>query len=939
MLFALGVRLFWLTGVEGEEWVQKADTTMVRAIRTDSPRGEIFDRNGVLLAGNHSSYALDYSRSAMKNEQTNESVANLISILDSHNEKLIDDFPIKISKKGVYYYTFDTEIAKWLKAQKMPTDYTAEQAFNELRQQNDIESGLDAADAQKKLIELGVNPPISIKNMEFTEAGNKRTFLERFKLTGTEKKPVIPSAEEAFEKIVEFYDLDTQFPDMDNAQYRKILIIRSALTAQGYLRWMPIKVASDISEGTVIEIEERAHDIPGAEVVTESVRYYPQKTSASHIIGYLGKISEANQEKYVNELGYKPSDLIGLSGIEKSQESLLRGIDGMKQIQVDSTGEIIKQIGEQTTAKQGSDIILTLDMRLQKIAEDSIDRALSGIRIGGSFESEFGKYKFDEASPNAYVGAAVVVSVKTGEPLAIAALPDFDPNQFAEGISSEDWEALQGDNPRDPLSPRPLYNVAARTAVQPGSTFKPMTGMVAQKLGLDPYRTLYDIHTVEIGTQSYSCLGHHGYVNLFSAIQVSCNVYFYDIATGRDWSKNGADLGYASKISPDVITKYAKQFGLGIETGAEIDETITDPPTKEKKMSSTKALLKQKLLGEAEYLFEKDIVKDYEKLETNIDEIVGMADENPSLADIQSRLIELGVKKGEAYGAANDIKFSYFNFAQWTTGDEFNIAIGQGENAYTPLQMARYLATIGNGGKRNSLSLIKAIEGEGEVKRPKAKKADIDSQYIANVITGMRRVVTNGTLARGMAGLSMDVAGKTGTATREGHINPPDEVAYIKEHLSSINYALSWSKVEKEMKRLMKQYPRIYTSESIAVRKAVVNLSGRNFNTERIDAYKQSYADFAWTMALAPADDPEIAVVCLIVQGGPSSNSTPVARELIGQYFKLKAKDAKNKEPINYDTFFTRDKLDNITKKQSKVTDSGITTETGIETETETDTE
>jgi penicillin-binding protein 2 len=947
LFIVLGVRLFWLTGVEGEAWTDKANTDMIRTIRTDSPRGEIFDRNGILLAGNHSTYAVDFSRSSMTNELTNDSVANIIDILARHKEKLIDDFPIKINKKGAYYYTFDTEISKWLKSHKMPADYTAEQAFNELRQQNDIEEGLDAAAAQKKLIELGVTPPISVKNMEFTEAASKRTFLERYHLTGTGKNPVIPTAGEAFDEIVDFYSLREQFPNMDNAQYRSILIIRSALTAQGYLRWMPIKIASDISKETVIEIRERAHDLPGAEVITESVRYYPLGTQASHIIGYLGKISDENKTKYVDELEYKPTDLIGLSGVEKSQESLLRGIDGMKQILVNKSGEMIRQMSEETTAKQGSDIMLTLDMRLQKIAEDSLDEALKGIRTGGTFNSEFGKYKFTEASPQAEVGAAVAIKVKTGEPLAIAAVPDFDPNQFAEGITSENWEVLQGDNPRDPLSPRPLYNVASRTAVQPGSTFKPMIGMVAQELGLDPYRTLYDVHTVTIGTQNYSCLGHHGYVNLFSALQASCNVYFYDVGTGRDWARDGADIGYAKKITPDLITKYAKQFGLGIKTGAEIDETITAPPTKEKKMNSMKALLKQKLLGEAEYLFKKDVVKDYTQLEKNIDDIVNMADENPAQSEIKSRLLELGVKKDEAQSTAEDIKFSYFNYAQWTTGDEFNISIGQGENAYTPLQMARYIATIGNGGKRNSLSLIKAVEGEGEVKRPKAKKSDIDPEYIANVITGMRRVVTNGTLSRGMAGLDVAVAGKTGTATREGHINPPDEAAYVKEHLSGINSALSWSDVKKEMKRLMKQYPRIYSSENIAVRKAVVNLSGRNFNAERIDAYKSTYADFAWVVALAPAEDPEIAVACLIVQGQSSVNAAPVARELIGQYFKLKALDEKNKDPVDYDTFFTRDKLDSMTElhEQEGITSgsgistaAGISTEAGIDTGAETDT-
>jgi penicillin-binding protein 2 len=199
--------------------------------------------------------------------------------------------------------------------------------------------------------------------------------------------------------------------------------------------------------------------------------------------------------------------------------------------------------------------------------------------------------------------------------------------------------------------------------------------------------------------------------------------------------------------------------------------------------------------------------------------------------------------------------------------------------------------------------------------RPKAQKSSVKPQYISNVLEGMKRVATGGTLSRGMAGLGFSVAGKTGTAQRSGRINPPDEVEYIQEHLQQINASLTWKKVEKEMRRLMRAYPRIYTNENIAVRKAVVNLSGRNFNPERIDYYKPTYADFAWVMALAPANDPEVAVVCLIVQGGPSSNASPVARELLGQYFKIKKKDEKKKEKIDYSTFFALDKRDLIKDK------------------------
>ena len=140
---------------------------------------------------------------------------------------------------------------------------------------------------------------------------------------------------------------------------------------------------------------------------------------------------------------------------------------------------------------------------------------------------------------NAASGAAVALDVKTGQILAMASAPDFDPNDFAVSISREKWESLQRKNLRDPMSPAPLYNVATMSAVQPGSTFKPVTALAALSCGLDENRYLYDGGHVELGGKSYGCIlwnrsrKTHGYVDLRKALAVSCNYYFYDIASGE----------------------------------------------------------------------------------------------------------------------------------------------------------------------------------------------------------------------------------------------------------------------------------------------------------------------------------------------------------------------------------------------------------------------
>lgn len=896
MLLLVG-RLFFLTVIQNDKWAADASSQSTKSIYTSSHRGQIYDRNGVLLAGTKSMFSVFMSRESFQDEELNASAKKVIDILEENDETLIDNFPIKISG-GKYTFTYQQEIEKWLKSQKMPIDYTAEEAFNELRERNEISEDLDKYAAQTELQNKGVNPPISVRRMQYTENMEKTTFYQRYSIDPEDNL----SAKESFAKIRKWFNIDSKLSDKEA---RKIIVVRNEIAAQGYKKYLPSKIAEDVSQETVIRIEEDTLSLPGASVVSESVRYYPNKSLASHVLGYMGQISDSKKEEY-EEKGYQSTELVGLEGIEKSMESTLHGKSGVKKVQVNKDGEQIKVISE-TKATKGKDIFLTLDSRLQKIAEDSLAQAVPKIRGGGVFSGKYGSYGFKDGG-KAEVGAAVAVEVDTGEPLAIASYPSFDPNDFATGVSDEVWESYQSENPNDPLSARPLYNVAALSAVQPGSTFKPMTAIAALQCGLSPSRYLVDGGYVQVGDRKYHCLvnkrngGSHGGVDLAKALQVSCNYYFFDIGSGYDYYTKSS-LGYDRKITIDLITDYAKQFGLGVKSDIEIPETVAQSPTAESKMDNTKKLLRRHLISKSEVYFVKDVANDEKKLLEAVDEIVSWTEENPDLGELQKRMDKVGIKEKQQFNAASDVKYTYYNFAQWTTGDKLNISIGQGENAYTPLQMANYMATLGNGGTLNSSSLIKAKEGVGEVERAKGKKADLRNQKgLASVLQGMRQVVTSGTLQRGLSGLDVSVAGKTGTAERSGKVNPVDEMDYMKKNLSKINSKLSWSAVQKEAKRLMTKYPNIYTSDSVATRKAIINLSGSNFKEERIDAYKSSYNDFAWVVALAPADDPKIAVACLIVQGGSSGNASPVVREIIGEYFNLEKKDA-DKVKIDYVKF------------------------------------
>ncbi|PKM85611.1 MAG: penicillin-binding protein [Firmicutes bacterium HGW-Firmicutes-11] len=885
LMSALSVRLFSLTVVEGSQWKLAAEAISVKSIYTSAPRGEIRDRFGRLLAGNRPSFAVHFSPGNLSNEETNRQALELMDLLAKNGDVVNDNLPIILTADGYFFYTYQKAIEDWLASQDMPTDYTAEQTFYEIRQRYGIEEGLDKYEAQSELQTIySVYPPISVRAMKFLEELNRESFLGRYYLDTN------LSAEEAFALLRQAYKIDPSLSDQDA---RRIMVVRNEISAQGYLSYLPAAIAQNVSHQTIVALEESGADLTAIDVVAEPVRYYPNGSTASHILGYLGQISETEKSAYV-EKGYSPSDLIGKDGIEKSLEDTLRGIDGIKNVEVNAFGEYVRTISDDS-AEKGRDVFLTLDLELQKTAEAALEQALSKIQVAGTFESQYGNYKYSRAYPNANVGAVVAIEVETGDVLAMASYPDYDPNLFASGIKKEDWAALQSINPRDPLSPLPLFNVASRTAVQPGSTFKMVTATAALESGLDPNRELRDGGAVRVGNRTYGCIlwnmygGNHGYLNLYEAMEVSCNYYFFDIATGRDFYK-GSSLGYTEDINIATITDYAEQYGLGKPTGIEIVETVVAVPSEERKMSAMKTYLKNVLIGRAEMYFTDEVIADKAELMRQIDTIVGWTEENPSRNTILERLGNMGIQEEMVETVGDLAKFSYFNQAAWTLGDELNISIGQGENAYTPLQMANYLATIGNGGIHNSVSLIHYIGGEGIANKPEGKQIEVkDPELLDHIIEGMRRVA-HGSRGSGRAifgNFPVQVAAKTGTAERGGKINPPDEVEYLKTNLGRINPSLTWEQVETEMERLLREYSDIYRTRNTAARQAVINLSRGRVSIAGIDAYKSDYDNFAWFVAMAPVEDPKIAVAVLLFQGGTGGYAGPVAREIIGAYLEL----------------------------------------------------
>ncbi|MBQ2867419.1 MAG: penicillin-binding protein, partial [Firmicutes bacterium] len=373
------------------------------------------------------------------------------------------------------------------------------------------------------------------------------------------------------------------------------------------------------------------------------------------------------------------------------------------------------------------------------------------------------------------------------------------------------------------------------------------------------------------------------------ALEVSCNYYFYDLATNYDWSRN-TSLGLDEDMGVEKIADYAQQYGLGQPTGIEIKESVGNVLTEEKKISSYKAMLRLYLRNNKNKYFTEEILADSEKVNEAIETIVGWTEENPTRNQMLERLPGVGVREDMVETVTDNVKYTYFNYAKLNTADALNVAIGQGENAYTPLQMANYVATLANGGKKNQVSLIKGVEGEGVAAKPEPTKVEVeDDSIFDDILEGMRRVAhgTRGSARRYFANFPVEVAAKTGTAERDGHINPPSEVEYVKTYLKRIAPQLTWEQVEEKMRSLKEEDPDTFQSDDVAVVSAVVRLTDGKVTREKINQFKPVYDNFSWFVCAAPVDDPKIAVAVLIFQGGQGGLGAPVAREIVAQYLEL----------------------------------------------------
>ncbi len=481
--------------------------------------------------------------------------------------------------------------------------------------------------------------------------------------------------------------------------------------------YQPILIKEDIGRDALALILAHRFELPGVLVECNARRNYIHQQSAVHLLGYMGEIN-ADELKASGHEKNRQGDYVGRFGIEKAYESDLGGKPGGRIVQVNANGQVVKTL-DSVPPLPGNNVFLTIDHELQKTAE----RLLEG-----------------------KIGAALAMDPASGEVLAMASSPAFDPNLFIGGISHKEWESLVS-NPD-----RPLMNKAIQGEYPPASTYKIVTAMAGLEEGvIDSDTAFYCSGSYVYGNRSYGCWKHqgHGSVRVVRALAESCDIYFYNVG---------------KRLGVDRLAGYATRCGLGSPTGIRLD------------------------------------------LEAD------------------------GLIPTEAWKKK-------YKGVPWQRGENLSIAIGQGYNLVTPLQMLVLAASVANGGTIYQPLIVKSIH-------------TVDGSLVKQ--------------ARPTIVGRLPASSKTLNLIREGLL------ACVNDAHGTAHYTVCVEALR--------------ISGKTGTAQVVSRKNDDHGNTEDQD---NSTRPHAWFIGYAPFDQPKIAIAVLIEHGGHgSSGAGPIAKEMITTYLK-----------------------------------------------------
>ena len=679
LMFALlAGQLYRLQIVEGGKYVTLAEHNRLRTIPVKPDRGIIYDRNGERLVLNNPSYNVQVTAAdlpdvncAVGQIDGSEVLQRLAVILAPKDDKGAAAVPYVIALKPSVLTEANEELPEELKTQGVTRQgEVANLLSNILQVQAD-----------------NLRAPINDTMKNYPQSGN--IFVVRKDVT-QEAANKIKAQEENLPGISVYTEVEYNF-------------------LKSFEDCLKPVVVQEIDYEKVQSVEMSVRNLPGVRVSPEPMRHYVDGPLYSHLLGYVGQVSEeeylAAEQQYGKEANpYAKDEKVGKTGLEALLDEQLRGRKGLQSVLVNSNEQLLSEVAYQPPIT-GNNVTLTLDSKLQKAVADALSRGLQSAKVKA--------------------GVAVVVRVDNGQVLAMVSLPSYNNNLFSQagGIKQQEFDTLL----QDPTLP--MFNRAVGGAYPPGSTYKMISAAAALQEGVVTVDTTYVCPGyIEVPFTNNEARRNpyrdwrpqgHGTINVVEALMVSSDVFFYIAAGPRqeDSVKKKTDgtreITWTRYYTPGArqpiefnglgikrLANYARSFGLGSKTGIDLP-------------------------GESPGLVPDDDWK------------VSVDPQNP-----------------------------------WSLGDTLVTAIGQGYNLVTPLQLANVTAAVANGGTLYKPQLVEKITGpNGEVVQGYTPQVlgqvPVSPENLAIVREGMRQVVVNqarGTAASRITLKSFEWAGKTGTA-------------------------------------------------------------------------------------------------------------------------------------------------------------------------------
>lgn len=516
------VVLFKLQIVEGAKYSEESANNIVTTEVVAATRGNLLDRYGRPLVSSRACHNIVINTEELfDQEDPNADILRLLETVEEYGEEYNDDLPITMASP--FEFTDMTAIQKTILDGYLKNAAVYQQPLA-------IASGLAeySVDENGERILDDNGDPIILVDDEITAVELMAFFRAR-------------------------YNIDSTY---DNEQTRKIAGMRYAINSRYIVASSEYIFVEDASLALITRLLES--DFPGVEVKTSYVREYAT-TGAAHILGYIGLMTDEEYTKYKIK-GYPMDAKVGKEGAEVAFEEYLHGTDGEVRVTKTADGAVVRK--EYTTEPvPGNNVYLTIDIVLQEAVERILDSGIQRIMEDREVTNEeaIRDGRLDEVLGEITGAGMVMMDVKTGEPLAIASWPTFD-----LATLMENYTEIASDEGK------PLFNRALSGTYAPGSTFKPVTAIACLNepdTGVTINTTIEDEGVYrEFAEQGYApkCWAYgvqplHGSVNVSGAIAVSCNYYFYSI---------GRYLGI------DLLSDYAKRFGLGVSTGIELPESV-----------------------------------------------------------------------------------------------------------------------------------------------------------------------------------------------------------------------------------------------------------------------------------------------------------------------------------------------------------------------------